>query len=263
MVARLGELAVEASRPASGGRSLRRAPPRPAPQGPARRAVQGRDAVRIGLEKLGRRAPRRSRLDSLAARWSRSRRSAGAGPSSLCPRLDGQAPIVQWPRTSPFQGGNTGSNPVGGALFPQCLAPDFRCDLRNSAVDVNAKGVSSQTTPRNELQARVVGRETPGGLQSVRVRKWRASSRSHSPSSGWSAITEQTSTAGIDGVANRTGRGPVSGTAIQGGALHRGEPARVKLLHRAAAHKAHRPHEILRRIASILSTPAWPPTARP
>jgi hypothetical protein len=26
----------------------------------------------------------------------------------------GTAPIVQWPRTPPFQGGNTGSNPVGG-----------------------------------------------------------------------------------------------------------------------------------------------------
>ena len=29
--------------------------------------------------------------------------------------LTARAPIVQWPRTPPFQGGNTGSNPVGGA----------------------------------------------------------------------------------------------------------------------------------------------------
>ena len=29
------------------------------------------------------------------------------------------APIVQWPRTPPFQGGDTGSNPVGGAKQAQ------------------------------------------------------------------------------------------------------------------------------------------------
>ena len=38
--------------------------------------------------------------------------------------LNGRAPIVQRPRTPPFQGGNTGSNPVGGA---NTAAPRCRC----------------------------------------------------------------------------------------------------------------------------------------
>ena len=42
----------------------------------------------------------------------------GGGSRACCygdRALTARAPIVQWPRTPPFQGGNTGSNPVGGA----------------------------------------------------------------------------------------------------------------------------------------------------
>src|SRR3954468_3116415 len=31
-------------------------------------------------------------------------------------RKPASVPVVQWPRTSPFHGGNTGSNPVGDAI---------------------------------------------------------------------------------------------------------------------------------------------------
>ncbi len=34
-------------------------------------------------------------------------------PGSTCDPAS--VPVVQWPRTSPFHGGNTGSNPVGDA----------------------------------------------------------------------------------------------------------------------------------------------------
>src|ERR1700733_8093318 len=37
-----------------------------------------------------------------------------AGPPSV--------PVVQWPRTPPFHGGNTGSNPVGDAKLSQSLS---------------------------------------------------------------------------------------------------------------------------------------------
>jgi hypothetical protein len=33
-----------------------------------------------------------------------------------------QVPVVQWPRTPPFHGGNTGSNPVGDAKSFQALS---------------------------------------------------------------------------------------------------------------------------------------------
>ncbi len=39
----------------------------------------------------------------------------GYGCCYVVAALNGRAPIVQRPRTPPFQGGNTGSNPVGGA----------------------------------------------------------------------------------------------------------------------------------------------------
>ncbi len=41
---------------------------------------------------------------------------SGGSPAICC------VPVVQWPRTPPFHGGNTGSNPVGDANFLQVLS---------------------------------------------------------------------------------------------------------------------------------------------
>ena len=41
-----------------------------------------------------------------------------AGLVRVLHRFGSTDPIVQWPRTPPFHGGNTGSNPVRVASFP-------------------------------------------------------------------------------------------------------------------------------------------------
>src|SRR6202034_533989 len=49
------------------------------------------------------------------SRRRNSRPPGGGKWAGSVARSNVLAPIVQRPRTSPFQGGNTGSNPVGGA----------------------------------------------------------------------------------------------------------------------------------------------------
>src|SRR6202034_3368512 len=50
------------------------------------------------------------------SRRRNSRPPGGGKWAGSVARSNVLAPIVQWPRTPPFQGGNTGSNPVGGAV---------------------------------------------------------------------------------------------------------------------------------------------------
>src|SRR5215469_16751258 len=56
-----------------------------------------------------------------------------AASSSCHIPLSSEDPIVQWPRTPPFHGGNTGSNPVRvadlQALINQTLASDVKSGL--------------------------------------------------------------------------------------------------------------------------------------
>ena len=115
---------------------------RPAVRGRRPRSSAGRRAVRgsaLGDAGRGKTGPslRRGRLRAGPTRRVRDRSAAilptaasgcsrAGAPPGWRPAPDifavrsvgsasGRAPIVQRPRTSPFQGGNTGSNPVGGA----------------------------------------------------------------------------------------------------------------------------------------------------
>src|SRR5690606_18242752 len=69
------------------------------------------------------------------------------------------APIVQWPRTPPFQGGNTGSNPVGGAQGIRALPwPSLLRLVRFQRVhDRSSTAWQREIEPLREAPQRVVG----------------------------------------------------------------------------------------------------------
>ena len=74
--------------------------------------------------------------------------------------LNGRAPIVQRPRTPPFQGGNTGSNPVGGA---DTATLRCRCARSRGAVWSARRPVKPEVAGSNPVgTARVAGRPAPG-----------------------------------------------------------------------------------------------------
>ncbi len=103
--------------------------------------------------------------DRLATSWSCPRvpmsvLATGCGkvpailcrPSSWVATLGLHAPIVQRPRTPPFQGGNTGSNPVGGTN----RAPPLHRDRLGSANRIPAP-VEESGRPHRPVKAEIAG----------------------------------------------------------------------------------------------------------
>ena len=53
-------------------------------------------------------------------------------------------PVVQWPRTSPFHGGNTGSNPVGDAKDSK--EPTSVFDAKNEGTEGLCRRLADRST---------------------------------------------------------------------------------------------------------------------
>ena len=71
-------------------------------------------------------------------------------------------PIVQWPRTPPFHGGNTGSNPVRVACYRKCFILSHLYRSQLGRFDYFANGFAKISTEihcfETNLRILVVGR---------------------------------------------------------------------------------------------------------